>query len=156
MPIELEITVAVFSLLANIVTVCGVVSIVLLCRNLVKNTISNKSIEIGVRHEEHKDFARARKKLAFEIDIENHTDKFFTITKIIIEFSPLIKFVLYNKLSQIEKNSIVKNISLLGHEAKTVYGEIEMDEKVKIPNEIVIYLENTFSKLKFTKKLLSK
>lgn len=149
MPKGLEITVAIVTLIANAITIGGVIKIVLLCKSLIKNTFSNKTVEINVQHKIETPFMGISKAICFDIDVANCTDKYFCITKIIVEFSPTLFFELKNGTPNHRSGNAVKNISFVGHEAKTISGFIEMSKEIELPKSVTVKLNNTYNDLNY-------
>lgn len=121
----MEQMVAWSTLVANIVTCAGIITVVITLFHLKKNHVSRRTINISVSFLECFLHSQTEQSYSLLIDIQNFTEKSFFITSIQIALNKN-DFVFVESQQEafgiIQEVRSIKNIPIAPHEAKEVYG----------------------------------
>lgn len=138
---------------ANIATCLGVIGIAITVLLLIKNKVSKNTVQIKVTALNSFIFSEDHKRIYFNIDFYNFTDKqFFIIT---IEFVIENTHYIFSELYKPDYHSLswrkreIKNIGVLQHEAMTIEGFIELERKKILPGKLKVLIGTTEKNLSF-------
>ena len=138
---------------ANIATVLGVIGVAITVIVFFKNKVTKKTIQIKVTAINTSFFYEENKRVHFEIDLYNFTNKQFFITAIELVISG--QHAIFSELYQPYHNAHyetrdIKNIGVLPHEAITISGFIEIPRTIQLPEQITVLIDTTEKNLSFS------
>ena len=139
------------TIIANIVTILGLSSLVLIGISLIKNRFSKKTVTAQIEHSEpntNYNSPSCDKNISFSIDLFNSTDKTFFVTGVFITLNKQTFQLVYKNKSNTKEN-VVKNVCVEAFAAKTIEGRIEFSNKITLPKTYSVTIKTTLKDLTF-------
>ena len=147
MSLEGEWAVAITTIIANIVTILGIVTLISIAIKVLKNRFSTKTISLLIKQTgDYPNYNTNKRHLAFSIDILNSTNKVFFVTGIIFELDGK-NFNLSSENKNYPNDNIIRNICISAFEAKTITGWIEIPIYFNLPTTTDLKIKTTIKDL---------
>lgn len=134
------------SLLANIATILGAVSVITAVFVLMKNRLSKRTLKIDFTLINNSILNTDLRTFTFDCDISNFTDKEFFITKIILQIENNDYELQHYKNAAFPHVPLayeIKNLPIASHEAKTLRCFIDVPVKTKVPKRAKVKIYST-------------
>ena len=139
------------TIIANIVTILGILGLVGIGISLIRNRFSIKTVTVKIKKTgtyTNYNSPSLQQRISISIDLLNSTDKTFFVTGIIFSFSKC-EIDLKSENKNYPMDNIVRNICIDAFAAKTITGWIEVPKEFKLPDNFSVKIKTTVKDLNY-------